>query len=96
MRMIQENLCRSLPSDTWQDTQDDDDEEGCFAEPSWPHLSIVYETLLRVVQSNEIDLSIKKKYIDSRYVLIIIIFMFLHCPTLFFIEFFFTQPYCSF
>lgn len=59
---------RSLPSENYNADMEDDDEEGCFAEPSWPHLSIVYETLLRVVQSNEIDLSIKKKYIDSRFV----------------------------
>ena len=68
MRMIQENLCRSLPSESYAADMEDDEEEGMFAEPSWPHLSIVYETLLRVVQSNEIDLSIKKKYIDSRFV----------------------------
>ena len=67
MRMIQENLCRSLPSDN-MDNADEEDDEGCFAEPSWPHISIVYETLLRVVQSNEIELPIKKKYIDSRFV----------------------------
>ena len=65
--MIQENLCRSLPSDN-MDNADEEDDEGCFAEPSWPHISIVYETLLRVVQSNEIELPIKKKYIDSRFV----------------------------
>ena len=68
MRMIQENLCRSLPSENSGDLMDDEDEEGCFAEPSWPHISIIYETLLRVVQSNDIDLPIKKKYIDSRFV----------------------------
>ena len=38
-------------------------------EPAWPHLSVVYELLLRIVQSNEIDLPLKKKYIDTRFIL---------------------------
>jgi serine/threonine-protein phosphatase 2A regulatory subunit B' len=37
-------------------------------EPAWPHLSVVYELLLRIVQSNEIDLALKKKYIDTRFI----------------------------
>ena len=57
-------LCRSLPSDN-MDNADEEDDEGCFAEPSW-HISIVLDTAAS--QSNEIELPIKKKYIDSRFV----------------------------
>ena len=68
LRMIEENIFRALPSDRGFGAEDEDDEQP-FMEPSWPHVSIVYELLLRIVQSNEIELTIKKKQIDSRFVL---------------------------
>jgi serine/threonine-protein phosphatase 2A regulatory subunit B' len=67
MNMIVCNICRALPS--LDGAGDDDEEEETFMEPSWPHLSIVYELLLRIVQSNEIDLALKKKYIDTKFII---------------------------
>ena len=37
-------------------------------EVAWPHLSIVYEFLLHVVQASDVELAYKKKFIDSKWV----------------------------
>ena len=47
----------------------DPEEEEPTLEPSWPHLQIVYEFLLRYVVSNEVDAKVGKKYIDNTFVL---------------------------
>ena len=64
--MIACNIFRALPP--MDANVDEEDEEDHFMEPAWPHLSVVYELLLRIVQSNEIDLALKKKYIDTRFI----------------------------
>ena len=45
------------------------EEEEPTLEPSWPHLQIIYEFLLRYVVSNEVDAKVGKKYIDNTFVL---------------------------
>uniref|UniRef100_A0A1J3G122 Serine/threonine protein phosphatase 2A regulatory subunit n=1 Tax=Noccaea caerulescens TaxID=107243 RepID=A0A1J3G122_NOCCA len=47
---------------------DVEEEEGSL-NPSWPHLQIVYEFLLRIVASPNTDAKISKKYIDHTFVL---------------------------
>ncbi|CAH8388640.1 unnamed protein product [Eruca vesicaria subsp. sativa] len=45
-----------------------EEQEGSL-NPSWPHLQIVYEFLLRLVASPNTDAKISKKYIDHTFVL---------------------------
>ncbi len=37
-------------------------------DPAWPHVSIVYELLLHLVQASHIDLNIKKKVLDAEFI----------------------------
>lgn len=67
MTMIGCNLFRALPFKPELPGEEDEEEEP-FMEPSWPHLSIVYEFLLHLVQSQQIDLAHKKKGIDAKFV----------------------------
>jgi|EP00945_MAST-04E_sp_MAST-4E-sp1_P003426 serine/threonine-protein phosphatase 2A regulatory subunit B' len=67
INMIVCNICRALPAR--DENADEEEEEEHFMEPTWPHLSIVYELLLRIVQSNDIDLALKKKYIDTKFII---------------------------
>ncbi|KAH0850140.1 hypothetical protein HID58_095766 [Brassica napus] len=47
----------------------EEEQEGGSLNPSWPHLQIVYEFLLRLVASPNTDAKISKKYIDPTFVL---------------------------
>lgn len=71
-KMITSNLFRSLPSSIHDnklpDIFDPEDDEPSM-EPSWPHLQIVYEFLLRFVASSETDAKLAKRYIDHSFVL---------------------------
>ena len=73
--MLAQNLFRGLPPSNHEITGNaagdnfDPEEEEPTLEPSWPHLQIVYEFLLRYVVSNEVDAKIGKKYIDNTFVL---------------------------
>lgn len=71
-RMVATNLFRTLPSNNHEnklpDMYDAEEEEQTM-EPSWPHLQIVYEFLLRFVASTETDAKLAKRYIDHSFVL---------------------------
>ncbi|KAJ9551653.1 hypothetical protein OSB04_015698 [Centaurea solstitialis] len=71
-KMISSNLFRSLPSSIHDpklpEVFDPEDDEPSM-EPSWPHLQIVYEFLLRFVASSETDAKLAKRYIDHSFVL---------------------------
>ena len=73
--MLAQNLFRGLPPSNHEITGSaagdnfDPEEEEPTLEPSWPHLQIVYEFLLRYVVSNEVDAKVGKKYIDNTFVL---------------------------
>ncbi|KAI8551987.1 hypothetical protein RHMOL_Rhmol06G0230200 [Rhododendron molle] len=71
-RMVSTNLFRALPSNNHEnkltDMYDAEEEEQTM-EPSWPHLQIVYEFLLRFVASSETDAKLAKRYIDHSFVL---------------------------
>ena len=47
---------------------DEDEEDEPFMDIAWPHLSIVYELLLHLAQSDKADLSTKEKYFDIKFV----------------------------
>ncbi|KAI3457354.1 hypothetical protein Pfo_014017 [Paulownia fortunei] len=72
-KMLSANLFRALPSSNHDskllgDVYDPEDDEPTV-EPSWPHLQIVYEFLLRFVSSSETDAKLAKRYIDHSFVL---------------------------
>lgn len=47
----------------------DPEEDDMFLEPSWPHLQLVYELLLRYVLSTDIDTKVAKRYLDHTFLL---------------------------
>mmetsp|Transcript_25508 Transcript_25508/g.84001 ORF Transcript_25508/g.84001 Transcript_25508/m.84001 type:complete len:493 (+) Transcript_25508:125-1603(+) len=71
--MLASNLFRALPPANHEMTGSggdfDPEEEEPTLEPSWPHLQIVYEFLLRYVISTQMDAKLAKRYIDSTFVL---------------------------
>ncbi|KAJ0439600.1 putative protein phosphatase 2A, regulatory B subunit, B56, armadillo-like helical [Helianthus annuus] len=71
-KMVAANLFRSLPNlnheNKVMDLYDQEDDEFCM-DPSWPHLQIVYEFLLRFVASPETNTKLAKRYIDHSFVL---------------------------
>nr|QIA97560.1 protein phosphatase 2A [Celmisia lyallii] len=72
IRMIKLNIFRCLPPSAHENTGSvgiEADEDEPYLEPSWPHLQLVYELLLRYVVSTDTDTKVAKKYIDSSFVL---------------------------
>nr|KYP41918.1 Serine/threonine protein phosphatase 2A 57 kDa regulatory subunit B' beta isoform [Cajanus cajan] len=72
IRMISVNIFRCLPpashENTGQEPADPEEEEPSM-DPSWPHLQLVYELLLRYIVSSDTDAKIAKRYIDHSFVL---------------------------
>ncbi|XVF76367.1 hypothetical protein PTKIN_Ptkin13bG0260900 [Pterospermum kingtungense] len=72
IKMVGINIFRSLPpaahENTGQEVTDPEEEEP-YMEPSWPHLQLVYELLLRYVVSSDTDTKVAKRYIDHSFVL---------------------------
>ncbi|WOG96479.1 hypothetical protein DCAR_0415814 [Daucus carota subsp. sativus] len=72
VRMISVNIFRSLPPAAHENTGSENlepEEDEPFLEPSWPHLQLVYELLLRYIVSGDTDTKIAKRYIDHSFVL---------------------------
>lgn len=72
VRMISLNIFRCLPPASHENTGSenmDPEEEEPYLDPSWPHLQLVYELLLRYVVSSDTDTKIAKRYIDHSFVL---------------------------
>lgn len=72
IRMISLNIFRCLPPASHENSGSenlDPEEEDPYLEPSWPHLQLVYELLLRYVVSSDTDTKIAKRYIDNSFVL---------------------------
>lgn len=66
--MIGINLFRSLPdASSLSHTFSDDDEGDVFSDPEWPHISLVYELLIHLVLSAQIDNNIRKRLIDDDF-----------------------------
>ncbi|KAH1123243.1 hypothetical protein J1N35_006403 [Gossypium stocksii] len=71
IKMVVVNIFRCLPpaphENTGQEAKDPEDEEP-YLEPSWPHLQLVYELLLRYIVSSDTDPKVAKKHIDHTFV----------------------------
>ncbi|KAG8374207.1 hypothetical protein BUALT_Bualt11G0107000 [Buddleja alternifolia] len=72
IRMISLNIFRCLPPASHENTASEKveaEEDDPYLEPSWPHLQLVYELLLRYVVSSDTDTKVAKRYIDNAFVL---------------------------
>lgn len=72
IKMISVNLFRCLPPSSHENTGStvgDGDDDDMYLEPSWPHLQMVYELLLRYVVSSDTDTKVAKRYMDHSFVL---------------------------
>jgi len=67
VRMVANNCFRTLPPSDNPDFDPEEDEPTL--EASWPHLQLVFEFFLRVLESPEFQPTIAKKYIDQKFVL---------------------------
>ncbi|XP_055807186.1 serine/threonine protein phosphatase 2A 57 kDa regulatory subunit B' beta isoform-like [Solanum dulcamara] len=72
VKMISVNIFRCLPpgshENTGSENVEQEEDEPCL-EPSWPHLQLVYELLLRYVVSSDSDTKLAKRFIDHSFVL---------------------------
>ncbi|XP_015055906.1 serine/threonine protein phosphatase 2A 57 kDa regulatory subunit B' beta isoform-like [Solanum pennellii] len=72
VKMIAGNIFRCLPpashENTGSENVEQEEDEPCL-EPSWPHLQLVYELLLRYVVSSDTDTKLAKRFIDHSFVL---------------------------
>ncbi|KAK1381567.1 Serine/threonine protein phosphatase 2A regulatory subunit [Heracleum sosnowskyi] len=72
VRMVSANLFRELTPQPCRNKvleSFDLEEEEPAMDPAWSHLQVVYEFLLRFVESSETDAKLAKKYIDPVFVL---------------------------
>lgn len=70
--MVGANIFRCFPPASHENTGSDNadpEEEDPYLDPTWPHLQIVYELLLRYIVSSDTDTKIAKRYIDHSFVL---------------------------
>ncbi|KAI5556354.1 hypothetical protein POPTR_018G034200v4 [Populus trichocarpa] len=71
-RMCAVNLFRVFPpnyrSNSSSIGENDDNDDPMF-DPAWPHLQIVYDLLLRFINSTCLDAKVAKKYIDHSFIL---------------------------
>ncbi|CAH0550067.1 unnamed protein product [Brassicogethes aeneus] len=68
--MFAVNLFRTLPpSSNPNGAEFDPEEDEPTLEAAWPHLQLVYELFLRVLEAPDFQPNIAKKYIDQKFVL---------------------------
>lgn len=68
--MFSVNLFRTLPpSSNPNGAEFDPEEDEPTLEAAWPHLQLVYEFFLRVLESPDFQPALAKRYIDQRFVL---------------------------
>eukprot|EP00002_Diphylleia_rotans_P004696 TRINITY_DN1359_c0_g6_i1.p1 TRINITY_DN1359_c0_g6~~TRINITY_DN1359_c0_g6_i1.p1 ORF type:complete len:462 (+),score=87.31 TRINITY_DN1359_c0_g6_i1:460-1845(+) len=69
IKMVSSNLCRAVPPKKCKDPEGfDPEEDDPVLDPCWPHLQVVYEFLLRFVESPHTDVNIAKKYFDTSFI----------------------------
>ena len=69
VRMFAVNLFRVFPPKVRSGTTTSETEEDePFFDPSWYHLQVVYELLLRFVTSPFVDPKVARKYVDSSFI----------------------------
>ena len=66
VRMFAINLFRVFPPKLHSGGAIDEDEP--FFDPSWYHLQVVYELLLRFVMSPVVDVKVARKYMDNSFI----------------------------
>ncbi|XP_076897290.1 serine/threonine protein phosphatase 2A 57 kDa regulatory subunit B' beta isoform-like isoform X1 [Bidens hawaiensis] len=72
IKMISLNIFRCLPPQSHENSGTenlDPEEDDMYLDPSWPHLQLVYELLLKYVISSDTDTKVAKKYINHSFVL---------------------------
>ncbi|XP_023753827.1 serine/threonine protein phosphatase 2A 57 kDa regulatory subunit B' beta isoform [Lactuca sativa] len=72
IQMISVNIFRCLPPSSHEHTGTENietEEEEPYLDPSWSHLQLVYELLLRYVVSSDTDAKVAKRYINHSFVL---------------------------
>merc|ERR1712142_1174985 len=67
VEMIKSNIFRTLPPS--ESPEFDPEEDEPTLEASWPHLQIVYEFFLRVLESPDFQPNLAKRCIDQKFVL---------------------------
>lgn len=68
-RMFSVNIFRPLPPSSNQNVPEfDPEEDEPPLEPSWPHLQLVYNVIIRFLDSPHFDVNRAKPYIDNRFV----------------------------
>ncbi|KEH44274.1 putative protein phosphatase 2A, regulatory B subunit, B56 [Medicago truncatula] len=70
--MVSVNIFRCLPPASHENTGTetvDPEEDDTYSDPSWNHLQLVYEILLRYIVAPETDIKIAKRYVDHVFVL---------------------------
>lgn len=68
INMVSVNIFRCPPPSPHGTEYLEPEEEDRYLDPSWPHLQLVYDILLRYVVSPEIDVKTSKRYIDHVFV----------------------------
>ena len=67
--MFSANLFRTLPpTSNPSGAEFDPEEDEPTLEAAWPHLQLVYEFFLRVLESQDFQPSLVKKHIDQKFV----------------------------
>ncbi|XP_022913960.1 serine/threonine-protein phosphatase 2A 56 kDa regulatory subunit gamma isoform isoform X4 [Onthophagus taurus] len=70
VNMFAVNLFRTLPpSQNPNGAEFDPEEDEPTLEAAWPHLQLVYELFLRVLEAPDFQPNIAKRYIDTKFVL---------------------------
>ncbi|CAH1182611.1 unnamed protein product [Phyllotreta striolata] len=70
VNMFAVNLFRTLPPSTNPNGAEfDPEEDEPTLEAAWPHLQLVYELFLRVLEAPDFQPNIAKRYIDQKFVL---------------------------
>ncbi|KAG6526698.1 serine/threonine protein phosphatase 2A 57 kDa regulatory subunit B' kappa isoform-like isoform X1 [Zingiber officinale] len=68
-RMFAANLFRAFPPNNRTSTSSGEtDEEEPMFDPAWPHLQLVYDLLLKFIESSSFDAKIGKKYVDHSFI----------------------------
>ena len=64
------NVFRTLPpSSNPNGAEFDPEEDEPTLEVTWPHLQLVYDFFLRMIESMDFECSIAKRYIDHKFIL---------------------------
>ncbi|KAA3677331.1 serine/threonine-protein phosphatase 2A regulatory subunit B' [Paragonimus westermani] len=70
VRMVEANLFRTLPPPSNPSGAEfDPEEDDPTLEAAWPHLQLVYEFLLRFIESPSFQPNVAKRYFDTKFVL---------------------------